>query len=302
MAYTKHQTAIVESEAVGDGARIGAFSHILPGARIGGRCVIGEHTLVDNGAIVGDNVVVQAGVQIRDGVTLEDGVFVGANATFVHDPKLRITVKRGASIGANATILAGLTIGERASISAGAVLTHDAPPSAILSGNPARIVGYAGVEPLAAGRAPAAIEVGPHPASVRGVVLHRLPLIDDLRGQLSFGEAGRHVPFLVKRYFLVFGVSSEYLRGEHAHKTLHQFLVCVRGRCHLVADDGVNRQEFVLDSPATAVYLPPMTWAVQYKHSADAVLLVLCSDPYDPADYIREYSEFLALRAAEGGR
>ena len=101
------------------------------------------------------------------------------------------------------------------------------------------------------------------------------------------------MPFEVKRFFLVFDVTSEQIRGEHAHRTLHQFLVCVHGRCCVVADDGAHRQEFILDSPALGLYLPPMTWAVQYKYTRDAVLLVLASDVYDPAEYIRDYEEFL---------
>jgi dTDP-4-dehydrorhamnose 3,5-epimerase-like enzyme len=127
------------------------------------------------------------------------------------------------------------------------------------------------------------------------VTLHGLPRVDDLRGLLSFGETGRHVPFEIKRYFIVFGVPGEHIRGEHAHRTLHQFLICVHGSCHAVADDGNSREEFVLDQPSTGLYLPPMVWGVQYKYSADAVLLVFTSDVYDPADYIRDYNEFLQL-------
>ncbi len=305
MSYFKHETAIVETQAIGDGTRVWAFSHILPGARVGGDCNICDHVFVENDVVIGDRVTVKCGVQLWDGVKIEDDVFIGPNATFTNDmfPRsrqrperfLRTTVKRGASIGANATILPGLVIGERAMIGAGAVLTHDAPPHAILVGNPARIAGYAGLQHLPAAAVQPPREVGSYPTAVRGVMLHRLPLIDDLRGRLSFAEVERHVPFAVKRYFLVFGVASERIRGEHAHRTLHQFLVCVHGRCHVVADDGANRQEFVLDSPATAVHLPPMVWGVQYKHSADAVLLVLTSDYYDASDYIRDYSEFLTL-------
>ncbi len=309
MAYFKHAQAIVESEAIGEGTRIWAFAHVLPGARIGRDCNICDHTFIENDVVIGDRTTVKCGVQLWDGIALEDDVFVGPNATFTNDrfPRsrqypaefARTLVRRGASIGANATILPGLTIGEHAMIAAGAVLTHNAPPNAILVGNPARITGYVGTLPPAASR-PAPAVVGREETAVRGVFLHRLPLIDDLRGKLSFAEYERHVPFAIKRYFLVFGVSSEHIRGEHAHKTLHQFLVCVHGRCHLVADDGINRQEFVLDSPAVGVYLPPATWAVQYKHSADAVLLVLASGYYDSSDYIRDYSEFLALYGPSG--
>jgi len=132
-------------------------------------------------------------------------------------------------------------------------------------------------------------------------VLHRMPLVNDLRGMLSFGEVGQPVPFDVKRYFLVFDVATEQVRGEHAHRTLHQFLVCVHGRCAIVADDGAHRQEFLLDSPQLGIYIPPMTWAVQYKYSPDGVLMALASDIYDPGDYIRDYAEFLALRKPKAG-
>jgi dTDP-4-dehydrorhamnose 3,5-epimerase-like enzyme len=173
------------------------------------------------------------------------------------------------------------------------VVTHDVPANAIVVGNPAKIVGYSGAQrALPAG----SVESGSTDTIVAGVTLHRLPLVEDLRGFLSFGEVRNHVPFEIKRYFMVFRVASEEIRGEHAHRTLHQFLICVHGRCHLVADDGENRQEFVLDSPAIGVHLPPMVWGAQYRYSKDAVLLALASDVYDPADYIRDYSEFLELR------
>jgi UDP-2-acetamido-3-amino-2,3-dideoxy-glucuronate N-acetyltransferase len=130
---------------------------------------------------------------------------------------------------------------------------------------------------------------------VKGVQLHRLPQREDLRGHLSFGEVQRQIPFEIRRYFLVFGVSGEHVRGEHAHRTLHQFLICTHGRCHIVADDGVNREEFILAGPSTGLYLPPMIWSVQYRFSADGVLLAFTSEYYDPEDYIRDHAEFLAL-------
>jgi UDP-2-acetamido-3-amino-2,3-dideoxy-glucuronate N-acetyltransferase len=211
-------------------------------------------------------------------------------------------VKRGASIGANATILPGLTIGEKAMVGAGAVVTRDVPPMAIVAGNPARIVGYDGAGSMSAeavSTTPA--EVGVTATRVAGVTLHRLPHVHDLRGDLSFGEIAAQIPFEIKRYFLVYSVASKEIRGEHAHRSLRQFLICVHGRCHVVADDGTNRQEFVLDSPAVGLYLPPMVWGIQYKYTEDAVLLVLASDKYDPGGYIRDYSEFLALVKAPGG-
>jgi UDP-2-acetamido-3-amino-2,3-dideoxy-glucuronate N-acetyltransferase len=139
--------------------------------------------------------------------------------------------------------------------------------------------------------------LGPHPSGVRGVTIVRLPQVDDARGQLSHAEIGQYVPFAVRRYFLVYGVSSQHVRGEHAHKNLNQFLSCVHGSCHLMVDDGENREELALDSPSLGVHLSPMVWSVQYKYSPDAVLLVLASDAYDPDDYIRDYSEFQSLRS-----
>jgi hypothetical protein len=97
---------------------------------------------------------------------------------------------------------------------------------------------------------------------------------------------------------MVFDVPSMETRGEHAHRVCHQFLICVRGSCAVVADDGKNRQEFLLDRPDVGVHLPPMVWGIQYKYSADAVLLVFASHHYDSADYIRNYAEFRQLVVA----
>jgi acetyltransferase-like isoleucine patch superfamily enzyme/dTDP-4-dehydrorhamnose 3,5-epimerase-like enzyme len=304
--FFKHETAIVESSTVGAETRIWAFVHILPGAVIGAACNICDHTFIENDVRIGDRVTIKCGVQLWDGITLQDDVFVGPNATFSNDhfPRsgqhplryARTLVKRGASIGANATILPGLTIGEKAMVGAGAVVTSDVPPMAIVAGNPARIVGYEGAGSLSAGTVSATpAEVGVNATRVAGVTLHRLPHVHDLRGNLSFGEVGNPIPFEVKRYFLVYGVTSKEIRGEHAHRSLRQFLICVHGRCHVVADDGTNRQEFVLDSPTIGLHLPPMVWGIQYKYSEDAVMLVLASDKYDPGSYIRDYSEFLEL-------
>lgn len=82
-------------------------------------------------------------------------------------------------------------------------------------------------------------------------------------------------------------------RGEHAHRECHQFLICVRGSCAVVADDGTNRQEFLLDRPDIGIHLPPKVWGIQYKYSPDATLLVFASHYYESKDYIRDYSEFL---------
>jgi len=310
--FFQHPAAIVESKVIGEGTRVWAFAHILPGAKVGANCNICDHTFLENDVVVGDRVTIKSGVQLWDGITLEDDVFVGPNATFTNDkfPRSRVyhqtfprtLVRKGASIGANATILPGITIGERAMVGAGAVVTRDIPPDTIVVGNPARIVGYVGAEevPLNPSREPGA-HPETRPSRVAGVIAHQLPLVQDLRGNLSFGEAARQVPFEIKRYFLVFGVPNQDIRGEHAHRKLQQFLICVHGSCSVVVDDGVTRQEYLLNNPSLGLYVPPMCWCVQYKYSSDAVLLVLASDFYDAADYIRDYAEFLKLRAAQVG-
>jgi dTDP-4-dehydrorhamnose 3,5-epimerase-like enzyme len=134
--------------------------------------------------------------------------------------------------------------------------------------------------------------------AVRGVTLERRPVIKDPRGNLSARELGQGLPFLPKRYFLVHEVPSKEVRGEHAHRTLHQLLVCTHGAVAVVVDDGQRREEVLLDSPELALHLPPLVWGIQYKYTADAALLVFASDLYDPADYIRDYQQFLLERRA----
>lgn len=306
MNYYKHPMALVESSQVGNGTRVWAFAHILTGAVVGSDCNICDHTFIEHDVTIGDRVTIKCGVQLWDGVTLEDDVFVGPNATFTNDPFprsrsrpeafSRTTIQAGASIGANATILPGLIVGRGAMIGAGAVVTRNVPPHAIVLGNPARIVGYTGTDnPVAAASAFADSSSEPveRTRAVPSVRCSELPRAEDMRGSLTFGEVHKHVPFDVKRYFLVYDVPSKEVRGEHAHKRLHQFLVCIHGRCHLLVDNGTNREEFLLDRPTLGVHIPPMVWATQYKYTKDAVLLVLTSDFYDAADYIRDYNEFL---------
>lgn len=145
-----HPNSDVQSKQIGEGTRVWQYVVILPGAVIGRDGNICSHCFIENKVVVGDRVTVKCGVQLWDGVTLEDDVFVGPNATFTNDrePRSRnaganllpTLVKKGASIGANATILPGLTIGEGAMVGAGSVVTKDVPPRTLVVGNPARVV------------------------------------------------------------------------------------------------------------------------------------------------------------------
>ncbi len=258
---------------------------------------------IDPNASIGPDCVIRAGAYLCAGVVLERGTSVGANAVFVDLPgastPVQTLVRAEAWIGPNATIHAGLTIGARAVVRPGAVVTRNVPPAAIVEGNPAAIVGYVGANDHVAAQVVQSTSAPRRPAveqtPVRGVTLHNFPVIPDLRGSLTVGEFERQVPFTPQRYFMVFGVPSREIRGEHAHHECHQFLLCVHGSCAVVADDGENRVEVTLDAPNVGLYLPPMTWGIQYKYSPDAMLLVFASHHYDAADYIRDHGDYLAL-------
>lgn len=312
--FFTHEKALCESNNIGDGTRIWAFAHVLPKAVIGSECNICDHVFIENDVSIGNRVTVKCGVQLWDGISVEDDVFIGPNVTFTNDmfPRSkqypekfsRTVICQGASIGANATILPDITIGRQAMVGAGSVVTRSVPPYAIVIGNPARIVGYTNDNkkkekfyfPLASGAMP----VGVYESKVKDVTFHVMPKVADLRGNLTVGEFEQHIPFPVKRYFMVFDVPSAETRGEHAHKACHQFLICAKGSVTVVADDGVTRQEFTLSEPNHGVFLHAGVWGIQYKYSSDAVLLVFASEHYDPDDYIRSYDDFLQYKIGRG--
>jgi UDP-2-acetamido-3-amino-2,3-dideoxy-glucuronate N-acetyltransferase len=157
-----HPSAIVETDDIGAGTRIWAFTHVLAGASVGRDCNIGGHCYIESGAVIGDRVTVKNGICVWAGITLEEGVFVGPAVVFTNDryprsPRLDVTrsryddesrwlvptrVGRGATLGASAVVLAGASIGEFAFVAAGALVTRDVAPHALVLGSPARHVGW----------------------------------------------------------------------------------------------------------------------------------------------------------------
>ena len=154
MSYFAHPTAIVDAGAsIGDGTKIWHFAHVFGGARIGKKCIFGQNTMVSDGVVIGDNVKVQNNVAIYTGTTIEDDVFLGPSCvlTNVTNPRSQVNrhalyeetrIRRGATIGANATIVCGITLGRYCFVSAGAVVSKDVPDYALMVGVPARQRGW----------------------------------------------------------------------------------------------------------------------------------------------------------------
>jgi hypothetical protein len=246
-------------------------------------------------------------------VCIEAGVFIGPNATFTNDlfPRskkypdqfMKTLIQEGASIGANSTILPGVTVGYNAMVGAGAVVTKDVPPHAVVTGNPARIINYQpsgerakhdilGTEIIGGGLY-AKNNSTPEKIGVGEASLWPLPVYDDLRGSLLVTDFKQDLPFEPRRTFFVHKVPGYNVRGEHAHRKCKQFLIAVHGELSIVVDDGTKRKEIRLDSPTVGLYMPAKIWGIQYKFSSNAVLAVFASQSYEAKDYIRDYGEFL---------
>lgn len=301
MSYYKHPQALVEEGAViGDNTRVWAWSHVLGGAVIGQDCNLCDHTFVENKVAIGNRVTIKCGVYIWEGITLEDDVFIGPCVAFTNDkfPRSKqypaeyskTIIRQGASIGANSTILPGITIGQSAMIGAGSVVTKDVPPYAIVRGNPGRIVGYVGTEKTPFQNISQKMFLA---SSRTGARFYDIPNFSDLRGDLGIVEWDKILPFDVKRIFFTYNVPTTEVRGEHAHKVCEQFLIALKGSLHVIADNGQEREEFILDTPSHGLHLPARIWGIQYQHSEDSVLLVLASEHYKADDYIRNYDEYL---------
>ncbi len=262
----------------------------------------GDQVFIYPGSQIDEGVVIDGFTQLWDGLVIRAGARIGSGVIFLKNNEN----KSSAYVSENVTVGAGCIIGHDVRVEQGAVLEpgsvvlQNVPAHAIVGGNPAKIMGYtqtpdANLEAKII-TAPDADVVS---VGVNNVTLHRFKLVKDYRGDLSVGEFAKEIPFDPKRYFLVFNVPSEKTRGEHAHYECHQFLICVKGSCSVVVDDGVQRREVLLDQPNLGVYLPPLTWGIQYKYSHDAVLLVFASHYYEAADYIRNYNDFLAAIEAK---
>ena len=133
--------------------------------------------------------------------------------------------------------------------------------------------------------------------TIDSCTLIKLPKIADPRGMLTFVENSKHIPFDIKRIFYLYDVPTGESRGAHAHKTLHQFLICLSGSFDVAIDDGSAKNVIHLNRPWKGLYIPPMIWAAEINFDPGSICLVLTSSEFDESDYYRNYDDFLNARA-----
>ena len=242
---------------------------------------------------------------IHPSAKIEDGVSIGPRSLLQGE---NIIIRAGARLDSGCIVVGNVTIGSGAWVRAGSVVFSSVPPNAIVQGNPAQVTGYQSklgspnlfMQPLA--HLNTAVRCTDRPLSlplgVGDSSLYLLREHSDARGSLVVGEIPSEVPFLPQRFFIIHSVPSFELRGEHAHRLCHQFLICLCGSVHVLLDDGTNRCETILDSPSLGLYMPAMIWGTQYKYSRDALLMVFASLPYSSDDYIRDYNEYTSLQSS----
>lgn len=255
-------------------AEVSASASVDPSASLGAYCFVGDRCVID-----------------RD-------VKIGVRASLLGAPDNIGTptqIERGATIGAGSVISPGTVIGTNAVVRPGTVIDADVPPWAIVQGNPAAVVGYAGADPVEGARFVSPPVHAGDSVEFVGCSVTRLPEVVDLRGALTYGEVDQFLPFAPQRFFVVYDVPSEKIRGSHAHHELHEWIVAVHGSVTVTADNGFDRAQVILDDPTLALHLRPMTWTTQYAYSPGAVLVVLCSHRYEDEDYIRNYDDYMAL-------
>jgi hypothetical protein len=238
--------------------------------------LIPESAIIAQNATVGPRVVLAGdGIILRDNVRLDAACVIGE----------------------------GVTVGQGAWVRAGAVVLRSVPANAIVEGNPAQVVGYVDGGNSETRRDPRLIDIHRFdhlerparvPLDVGNSALYLMRRFTDSRGSLTVGEVPTEVPFLPVRYFTVYDVPSENVRGEHAHKQCQQFLICLHGSCRVLLDDGLQRCEVTLDRPDMGVFMPEMIWGTQYLYSPDAVMLVFASRSYEAEDYLNTYDDFIA--------
>ena len=247
------------------------------------------HQLLDRRQLRDEDTAVQAGIVADRELALK--VAVGADADARADPRLlpdrHVVPALEAVADLDVRIDDGVAADQGAAADRACVDQAEGPDGGAVADD--------GIRAYDAGL----VDAGTHraiirPTAVPGVSVHSLTKARDERGALVALELD-DCPFAPRRIFAVYDVPSESLRGEHAHRKCHQFLVSLAGSVTCGVSDGTAQEEVELDGPGIGIHIPPMIWGTQWRYTQDAVLLVLASHPYDPDDYIRDRDEFLRL-------
>ena len=298
-----HPTAVCASAVIGSKTTIGPYSIVSPETTIGGYCSIGNSVRISGKVSIGNRVSLADGVTLTGPIKIEDDVHIGNNAEigpdsasgFSKSPKT--IVEAGAIIGANSRVFPGITIGIQALILEGSKVTTSVESYGVADerGRSLRRPGVVPVrkldDPIISG-----VESANYESKVAGVELISLHEARDSRGTLLAFEMSDYLPFTPKRFFTVSSVPEQEKRGIHAHFRCHQFIVPIRGRVQVIVADGTHSEEYLLDSPKTGIYLPPLTWGTQHSFSHDAVILVLASERYERSDYIHHWDDFVQVK------
>ena len=228
---------------------------------------------------------------------IDDQSKIGINVKFNGN---NIYIDKFSSIESNCTIEDNVRIAKYSSIRKNSRVISSFPPYSILQGNPAILIGFN--NKIHEKKYDLKKIINQSSTSINECNYQKLGLKDskifvienflDSRGELSFGQYSKHIPFKPTRFFYIKEVPNNIMRGQHAHKVCQQFLIALNGSIDVFLDDGEDSILVNLNSSRLGLYIPKQIWGVQYSFTSDAILLVLASDNYDEFDYLNDYSEF----------
>lgn len=270
-------------------------------AEIGFGCELAGNVSIQGLVRVGNRVQIGRGTSLNGPLTIQDDVVIGQNV-ILGSPGEKIgatvaqtTVWQGATIQDCAEIISGVTIGEQAIVGASTKVSVSVPAYGCVGLEKSQVSRTGVVPTFAPGEPPRVSKMKNLAFNVAGVRIIPLTSATDLRGFLVAGEFPAHFPFQPQRFFMVMNVPPGERRGIHAHRDCFQVMVALQGEVCAVVADGSGTTELLLDTPSQALLIPPLTWGTQHSFSSDAILLVIASNPYDPADYLHHWDKFMEV-------